>query len=114
MKRTRILRDIMNNGKVNRDEIKQIFGNNYVSFDPIRGNIGYAIYKYESMDWHGFPSVYNGYSGSKYKYGEFEHFDDFIHYFSEMEFIYDKNNYCSGWIYDLPFRLCVDVSGNDM
>eukprot|EP01084_Bolivina_argentea_P280317 479366_1 len=111
IERAGLFRDAMDYNVIKGDKIKNVFGDNYVAFEPIRGNLGYAIYRYELMDWHSFP-------GDKYKkykkYGEFDHFDHYIHYFSEMEFIYDKysNDYCSGWIYDLPFKLCLNVNDN--
>ena len=104
--------------------------NDMWAFNPIHGNLGHLINKYESMDWHSFKHDNNNNKIDKKTYGEFDGFNDYIHYFDQYQFDfnpYDKsisntshyltNDFieCSQNLRDLPFKMCmktVNVNNN--
>lgn len=78
----------------------------YVLFESIDGNLGYAIFKYESMDWH-----LND-KNNKYQYGEFDNFKNYIRFNEEFNLIVNVEHFnmdfkCSETLTGLPFKLCL-------
>ena len=92
------------------DEYRAMHDKDEWAFNPIEANIGHIIRKYESMDWHLFDTALNGIE--KYEYGQFDVFDDYVHYFQQFEFDLhsvdsNESKECSQSIDDLPFRMCM-------
>merc|ERR1712048_1074682 len=96
------------------------------SFNPIKANLGHIINKYDKYNWHSFD--YSDFEKqveiNKHEYGQFNGFDDYIHYFDQFTFDfvdntdYDHNDTrydytnniymkCSEQIDDLPFKMCM-------
>ena len=99
--------NILNNDNMLRDD-------NVIYFEPIKGNLGYAIFKYELMNWHYIPSLDSNNNNYKYhQYGQFKNFVDFAHYFNEMDFIYDPKDKCSQTLNNLQYKLCIHVFDDD-
>jgi len=61
--------DLMRGGS-DAYEDHQVQSGGYQMFDPMEGNLAYAVWKYERMDWHSFE----GQSGGMYEYGEYKHY----------------------------------------
>eukprot|EP01083_Nonionella_stella_P298145 1012256_1 len=89
-------------------------GDNYVLFEPIDGNLGWAMYKYEMMDWHWVKDNDVDWVGDgvmdKYGYGEFNEFGKYIHFNQKFEMVYSGNGgvECSVVLVGLPFKMCID------
>eukprot|EP01083_Nonionella_stella_P212202 766564_1 len=123
---------------VNRGRDNGKKANKNIQFDPLEGNLGYAVWKYELMDWHSFSQINGGVTGvisnEKYIYGEYEKFNDYSHYFEEYELYFNNNRFpgdmfmndtidyindvyieCSDRIGDIPFKMCMkqmrDING---
>ena len=47
-----------------------------------------------------------------FKYGQFDNFNNFVHYFNEIDFVYNKNEECSQRLNELPFKLCIKTNDN--
>eukprot|EP01084_Bolivina_argentea_P083859 151808_1 len=95
----------------------------YESFNPIAmdGYLGYMIYKYESMNWHGFEFNSKGIMNELYEYGEFDGLNGLIEYFDEYGLDINGNNNGNngiecGMIMDgLSVEMCMKiVKGNDI
>eukprot|EP00483_Globobulimina_turgida_P007419 UN07433 len=92
-------------------------------FNPIEGNLGDMINKYDAMDWHSFHFNSNLTRYKQYEYGEFDGFNDYIHYFDEYELdVEDINGIngtndmyveCSEFMDDLPFKMCMKIVNID-
>ena len=90
-----------------------VFGEgNLVWFEPHKANLGYAVLKYELMDWHSIKGEERERKFEYYPYGKFDHFDHFVHYFGQFQFVYDsreRDEFCSGRLHGLPYKLCVGM-----
>jgi len=84
-------------------------GDRYFVVDPIEGNLGYAIYKYEAMNWHS-ATLVNGSADAWHEYHEFDEFENFIRFNEEFAFRFDgrfEQQCSSETLNGLPFRLCI-------
>eukprot|EP00484_Ammonia_sp_Unknown_P022289 CAMPEP_0197042854 /NCGR_PEP_ID=MMETSP1384-20130603/19185_1 /TAXON_ID=29189 /ORGANISM="Ammonia sp." /LENGTH=446 /DNA_ID=CAMNT_0042474039 /DNA_START=1 /DNA_END=1338 /DNA_ORIENTATION=+ len=92
-------------GTVDNDDMMMA---QFVAFEPVMDNLGYAIYKYESMDWHSVPCAIQ--HGNHHPYGMTDKFDKLTHFVNVVEFVYEANKKCSARLHDLPYKLCLDVN----
>merc|ERR1719150_1140017 len=71
---------------------EEVDRDNYVLFEPIDGNLGWAMWKYEMMDWHWVNENDIGWVGdgnmNKYNYGEFDEFGKYIRFNQKFEMVY--------------------------
>eukprot|EP01083_Nonionella_stella_P301338 1033209_1 len=81
----------------------------YGLFEPIDGNLGYAIFKYESLDWHSVQEYENEWRGNKHEYGDFENFEHWIRFNQRFDVVFDGRNddECSVTLDGLPFKMCI-------
>ena len=87
----------------NIKEIEDQENDEFVLFEPIDGNLGYAIWKYESLNWH------------KYKYdiGNFNNFDNYIRFNEVFSLTSSSYNECSETLNGIPFKLCIETDDNN-
>eukprot|EP01083_Nonionella_stella_P217491 780817_1 len=76
----------------------------YGFFEPIDGNLGYAIFKYESLDWHSVHE-YDKLQGDNHEYGDFENFKHYIRFNQRFDLMFDG---CSVTLAGLPFKMCLN------
>ena len=89
----------------------------YAIFDPIEATLGFTVWKYDSMDWHSFhDGLYIDYGDdvvpNKREYGQFNKFDNYVHYFQEFELEY--NNKWEGYEDDWDYINKSDISYGDI
>ena len=65
------------------------YNGRYRMFDAVEGTLGYAVWKYELLDWHKFGDS----DMVPYEYGDFSEFDEYVHYFHEYELYFNIDDF---------------------
>jgi len=94
-------------------------------FDPVADNLGFAVWKYDMLQWHAFThkhaedekhEIAGRTTAMKQEYGAFDTFTNYVHYFEEFEFFFNNNEFddvhrdyveCSSKIRYFPFKMCM-------